>query len=318
MDRASVTKINTRGEFERRSDVLSMTCELMGMRNPGSFLLMPMLASLPACGKKKSTVDMATSLKERLAHKAEETLRTKLGGAAAKAPDRDDPAPALSAEAFVFQPSFATSAGNEFQAGKVVVAKVPSAPGGLLGLSCIHIFGPAGGLPSQIASDALPKFLKKTTLIAADGGRTEIGAPLPVPGAHPFVSDGRSMPNPSSDLSVFRAPVELASYALELATGEPAVGDRVWLLARLIEGAPPDVYLHPAHVRLANEKILVYEFENNRLNLTATSGAPVVNAQGKIVALNIGGGLSGGKLNVFGNPIVSVRKKIDATLLATK
>jgi hypothetical protein len=43
-----------------------------------------------------------------------------------------------------------------------------------------------------------------------------------------------------------------------------------------------------------------------------------VNAQGKIVALNIGGGLHGGKLNVFGNPIGSIRKKIDATLLAAK
>jgi hypothetical protein len=282
-------------------------------------LLMPSIAALPACGKKKSTVDMATSLKERLAQKAQEAVRAKLGvGASAPRADRDDPPPALSAADFAFQPSFATSAGNEFQAGKLVIAKVPSAPGGLLGLSCIHIFGPDGGLPSQIASDALPKFVKKTTLIAADGGRTEIGAALAVPGAHPFVSDGRSLPNPSTDLSVFRAPAELSAHALELAADEPAVGDRVWLLARLISGAAPDVYLHPAHVRLANERILVYQFENSQLNLTATSGAPVVNAQGKVVALNIGGGLSGGKLNVFGNPIGSMRKKIEATLLAAR
>jgi len=282
-------------------------------------LLMPSLVSLPACGKKKSTADMATSLKERLAQKAQEAVRAKLGaGAAAPRADRDDRPPALSAAAFAFQPSFTTSAGKEFQAGKLVIAKVPSAPGGLLGLSCIHIFGPDGGLPSQIASDALPAFVKKTTLIAADGGRVEIGAALAVPGARPFVSDGRSLPNASTDLSVFRAPAELAAHALELAADEPAVGDRVWLLARLVGGAEPDVYLHPAHVRVANDKILGYEFENNQLNLTATSGAPVVNAQGKIVALNIGGGLTGGKLNVFGNPIGSVHKKIEATLLAAK
>jgi hypothetical protein len=282
-------------------------------------LLMSSLVSLPACGKKKSTADMATSLQERLAQKAQEVLRAKLGaGATAPRADRDDPPPALSAAAFAFQPSFTTSAGKEFQAGKLVIAKVPSAPGGLLGLSCIHIFGPDGGLSSQIASDALPAFVKKTTLIAADGGRVEIGAALAVPGARPFVSDGRSLPNPSTDLSVFRAPAELAAHALELADDEPAVGDRVWLLARLVGGAAPDVYLHPAHVRLANDKILGYEFENNHLNLTATSGAPVVNARGKIVALNIGGGLTGGKLNVFGNPIGSVHKKIEATLLAAK
>ena len=281
-------------------------------------LLVLLLASLPACGKKKSTVDLATSLKERLAQKAQETLRPKLGGAPTQRADREDPPPALAAAGFAFQPSFATSAGNEYQAGKLVIAKVPSAPGGLLGLSCIHIFGPEGGLARQIASDALPAFIKKTTLIAADGGRTEIGAVLAVPGAHPSVSDGRSLPNPSTDLSVFRVPAELATHALELAADEPAVGDRVWLLARLVGGAAADVYLHPAHVRVSNDKILGYEFENSQLNLTATSGAPVVNAQGKIVALNIGGGLTGGKLNVFGNPVVSVRKKIDATLLAAK
>lgn len=111
------------------------------------------------------------------------------------------------------------------------------------------------------------------------------------------------MPNAGTDLSVFRAPAELAAHALELAADEPAGGARVWLLARLVGGAAPDVYLHPAHVRVATDKILGYEFENNQLNLTATSGAPVVNAQGKIVALNLGGGFSGGKLNVFGNPI---------------
>jgi hypothetical protein len=50
-----------------------------GYAKSGSLLLMPLLALLPACGEKKSTVDMAASLKERLALKEEETLRAELG-----------------------------------------------------------------------------------------------------------------------------------------------------------------------------------------------------------------------------------------------
>lgn len=276
------------------------------------------LAALPACGKKKTASELATTLKERLVQKTTEVARANLGARAERPnqPDRDDPPPALSAASFAFQPSFATSDGQDFQAGKMVIARVPSAPGGLLGLSCIHIFGPDGGLARQIGSTDLPAFVKKTTLIAHDGGRIEMGAAFAVPGARPF-SHGRGLPDASTDLSLFRAPSELATHALELASDDPAAGDRVWLLARVAGGAAPDVFLHPAHVRLANDQILVYEFENNQLNLTATSGAPVVNAQGKIVALNLGGGLTGGKLNVFGNPISSVRKKIEATLHAT-
>ena len=277
------------------------------------------LAGLPACDKKKSASDLAATLKERLAQKTAEVARAKLGARTERPdrPDRDDPPPTLSAASFAFQPSFATSEGKDFQAGKMVLARVPAAPGGLLGLSCIHIFGPDGGLARQIGSADLPAFVKKTTLIASDGGRTEIGAAFAVPGARPFSSQGRGLPDASTDLSLFRAPSELATHALELASDDPAVGDRVWLLARVAGGAAPDVFLHPAHVRVASDQILGYEFENNKLNLTATSGAPIVNAQGKVVALNLGGGLQGGKLNVFGNPISSVRKKIEATLRAT-
>jgi hypothetical protein len=44
----------------------------------------------------------------------------------------------------------------------------------------------------------------------------------------------------------------------------------------------------------------------------------VVDAAGRIVALNLGGGLSGDKLNVFGNPVSSLHEKVKQAVAAAR
>jgi len=277
-------------------------------------VLLPALAA----GCNTSTNDLVEKLEAKLTEKAAAAIRDKLTPRGPGGDDRSDPAPLLTAALYAFQPSFATVTEGTFQAGKMVVVKIPGAPDGLLALSCIHIFGPEGGLSRDIPASELPSFIKQTTLLDVDGKGTEIGAPIALAGTRRFASTAGGLPNASTDISVFRAPAALSAHALELASDNPKVGDRVWLLARLAGGAPPDVLLHPAHVRVANDSILGYEFENNTLELTATSGAPVVDAAGKIVALNLGGGLSGDKLNVFGNPVSSLRQKVQQAVAAAR
>jgi hypothetical protein len=269
-------------------------------------------------GCNSATNDVAEKLKAKLTQKVTQAVREKLAPSEVSAADRSDPPPVLTAALYAFQPSFATSREGTFQAGKMVVVKSPGGPDGLLGLGCIHIFGPAGGLSRDIPSSELPSFIQQTTLLDVDGQGTQIGAPIPLAGTHAFASAGGGLPDASTDISVFRVPASLAPHALELASDNPKPGDRVWLLAQLMGGAPPDVLLHAAHVRVANDRILAYEFENNALNLTATSGAAVIDAKGKVVALNLGGGLVGDKLNVFGNPVSSLRQKLQQAVAATR
>jgi hypothetical protein len=263
--------------------------------------------------QKRNASEATNEIKSRLADK--------LSGLAAGAlnkldkpsvPDKDEPTPTMLAAAFVFQPSFKIADG-EFKAGKAVAVKVPGAPGGVMVLSCLHILGPAGGMPHQLETADLPKSVQETKLIDLHGKEITIGPALAVPGAKPF-----ALPDVSTDISAFVAPAFLASRALELATDKPSVGDSVWLLARVAGGAPPTMLLHRAHVRQSDDKMLGYEFDNNTLNLTATSGAAVLNTRGQVVGLNLGGGLVGKKLNVFANPITSVRKKIELALASAK
>ena len=242
-------------------------------------------------------------------------IAEKLSGLADKSavPDKDEPMPQLQAAAFLFQPSFKTDSGL-FKAGKAVAVKVPSAASGVMVLSCMHILGPAGGLPSQLAPNDLPRSLKEIKLIDIHGREIAIGPALAVPGAEPF-----ALPDASTDISAFAAPSFLAMQrALELGADKPSVGDSVWVLARVVGGAPPTTLLHHGFVRRSDDQLLAYELDNNALNLTATSGAAVLNTHGQVVGLNLGGGLVGKKLIAFANPITSVRKKIELALVAAK
>jgi hypothetical protein len=165
-------------------------------------VLLPALAG--ACNT--STDELAEKLKAKLTEKATSVLREKLAPGTPDADDRNDPAPVLTAALYAYQPSFETVTEGTFGAGKMVVVKTPGAPDGLLALSCIHIFGPDGGLSREIPSSDLPTFIKQTKLIDVDAKGVEIGAPIPLAGARRFTFAGGGLPDASTDISVFRVP----------------------------------------------------------------------------------------------------------------
>jgi hypothetical protein len=110
---------------------------------------------------------------------------------------------------------------------------------------------------------------------------------------------------------VFRAPIALAARALVLAPSLPRKDERVWLVSSLVEGTE---LVHPARVFYAADNLLTYQFDSADLQLRATSGAPIVNARGQLIALNLGGRPIQGVLRGFGVPAPSIKKALGEAL----
>jgi hypothetical protein len=117
--------------------------------------------------------------------------------------------------------------------------------------------------------------------------------------------------NPSADVGAFEPESMVTRTTLRLAAGHPAPGDTVWLFADLNGDFAPDGLLHPATV-LVLDRVLAYvfhqdvvtpdsirqrvaaeyasEFSSSVIALHNTSGSPVLNANGEVVAIHVGAG----------------------------
>lgn len=215
--------------------------------------------------------------------------------------------PALPVRSLVLHPSFVGKSGP-FAAGTAVPVRAPGAPSGVVVLSCHHIFGPMGGLGADVPASDLPAFIQKATVTDQDGKAFTLGPALPVAHARTFTVTTRDA---SGDVSVFQAPAELAPHALELAPALPQKDERVWLLAR-VEGQTELMW--PATVFYVTDSFLVYQFDSTTISFRATSGAPVVNAKGQLVAINLGGNPVQDVVRGFGTPAPSLRRALEVAL----
>jgi hypothetical protein len=86
---------------------------------------------------------------------------------------------------------------------------------------------------------------------------------------------------------------------LTLAEKEPATGSKVWLVAQL-KGGNPELLLHRATIVGQEQGALIYAFDDRRIELQATSGAPVVDAAGKLGGINLAGTTAEGSNDVQG------------------
>jgi hypothetical protein len=97
-------------------------------------------------------------------------------------------------------------------------------------------------------------------------------------------------------------PVPLASTA-------PRVGEPVWLVA----GAPenPQDRIHKAVVVEINEKSLIFKYEDNREKPKYSSGAPVLDRNGEIAGINVGGGRLERQRLGHANHVGNIRKHLE-------
>lgn len=187
------------------------------------------------------------------------------------------------------------------------VAKQP-----LVLVTAHHLLGPMGGLPAEVAWNDVPKSVKRASCQSiATPAQSWTGAPLAIPGAASFnnqTQDGLR------DIALLTVQGKPAPKPLKLAPALPKTGDTVWLVAQILSGAPKDKLLFKAKVVKVQDLALNYLVEDpdGTFELRATSGAPVVNERGEVVAVNIAGSRVAEGFNVAGVSGNVVRKALES------
>lgn len=211
----------------------------------------------------------------------------------------------------VLEPRF-TVDGKSVAAGKMFALKVGEKT---LLLTAHHLLGPNGGLPAQLGPDEVVAKVASVGLTDASDGKTSCGRSvkaLKVAGAAPMAGG-----DASTDLAVFvPAPVETkdrltttALAPLALAAAAPKVGDPVWLASR-VQGREGMAWA--AKVVEVQANALYLEYADKELDLTATSGAPILDAKGAVVGLNLGGGkMDDGALIGAASPVGALKSRVE-------
>ncbi len=188
----------------------------------------------------------------------------------------------------------------EFGAGTAFLCSVSAERRPLL-LTAHHLFSEAGGLDRELKWNEIAQLYPTATAHTADSdepvahGRKALSFPQ-ARGMDEVGCDG--------DIAGYELAEGHTASVLPLAARSPEVGDMVYLGSSRLGWCPATV------VRVEPKK-LTYKFFQPHLQLRGTSGGPVVNAKGEVVAINLGGKV--GKVTFgVGNPCESMRAKLAA------
>ncbi len=175
-----------------------------------------------------------------------------------------------------------------------------------------HLLGPMGGLSTEVAWNDVPKSVKRASCkTIVTPAQSWTGAPLAIPGAASFNNQTK---DGLRDIALLTVQEKPTAKALKLAPALPKLGDTVWLVAQLASGAPKDKLLFKAKVVRVQDLALNYLVDDpdRTFDLRATSGAPVVNERGEVVAVNLAGGRVAEGFNLAGISGNVVRKALES------
>jgi S1-C subfamily serine protease len=166
-------------------------------------------------------------------------------------------------------------------------------------MTCQHLFGAAGGLEQEIAWGEMRKqyptakgLVKKTGQVAVEG------TVLQIPGAKGLDDETSGL-----DLAIFQISKPVKVGVLKLATANAKVDEIVFLNSPYVGWTPAKV------VNVKNDQ-LTYRYFSAKVQIPGTSGAPIVNMAGEVIALNLGGGEQAGVTIGIGNPCERIRELV--------
>lgn len=189
------------------------------------------------------------------------------------------------AASVVFQPHFETTHGD-IHAGKAFVISTKAC--GAVVLSAYHLFGELGGLKVPIPVAELTPSIKSIVLNHIATGKSVFkiaGASVTPPGAAACCESDAPMTG-VGDVFAFRTKTDLSSVAMAVSDKSAKKGDRLHMLTSVMGGARTEF---DAVVVGMVDGYLQYQIVTPGFVGRATSGAPLLDADGRVVAINLGG-----------------------------
>ncbi len=203
----------------------------------------------------------------------------------------------------VYEPHFQTSIGDLDGVSGFVV-RVDGEPSPLL-LTTHQSFTADAGLDRGYEPYELSQLVHSVRAHSLDDAqrtlRAEPGPVIPGAGRTRFGEAWR-------DLAIFSV-TEGATSALALAQHGPRNGQRIWLYARVDDDSTSPA-LVPAIVERSTTSSLGYRFEDPNVRLDSARGAPLVDAQGRVVAMHVQERIDEGYLRGTGNPADAIRRML--------
>jgi hypothetical protein len=171
-----------------------------------------------------------------------------------------------------------------------------------------QLLGFQGGFQTQVDARDVPKFVQQIQLAPYTG------SPLTFDVAGLLVKTRRLKPaggKPLDDVALYRLhDSSPQAAAVALAAQPPAIGDVVWLIARL-RNSPPGQVAHRAQVLLVNDW-LVIQFDDPAILTGGALGAPVLNNDGQVVGIFSSSITGGGNVRGYLIPADLLAKTIQA------
>ena len=205
----------------------------------------------------------------------------------------------------VLRPYFQTSIGNidaGSAAGTAFAVKIDddSVP---IVLTALSILGTGSGFSRNAEPAELNSILKSITLGDAFGafdGVIQAKEFIQIPDS---AFDGQA--SVAGDVVAIRLDQQAASRlgAFRLSKTLTKSGDKAWLSIAAIVGAMPSQKQHAATITGEDDRgNITYALENAKLSFEGALGAPLLNDEGEVVAIHLGGSLKDGNLTGYGNP----------------
>jgi hypothetical protein len=179
---------------------------------------------------------------------------------------------------FAGVPTFQTTQGNH-GAGVASLVKLSSGDQAYI-LTARQLLGPHGGFDAQIAAADVTAVVHDVQLAPFAGGNALYAVTgLAVHTSRLQADNGK----PVDDLAILKLQDATAqAQAVPLADQAPAVGDVVWVIAKL--HAPTDQLAHRGQIT-AIGKWTEMQFDDDNILTAGSTGAPVLNSAGQVVGI---------------------------------